>query len=38
MKTWLCADAGFGCQGVISGTTVEEVLTEAARHACKVHR
>lgn len=37
MKTLHCADAGFDCQGVIKGTTEEEVLTQAAQHAREVH-
>lgn len=37
MKTLHCADAGFDCQGVITGNTEEEVLTQAAEHARSVH-
>ncbi|MEO5891943.1 MAG: DUF1059 domain-containing protein [Ferruginibacter sp.] len=37
MKTLHCSDAGFDCQGVISATTEEEVLNQAAQHALEVH-
>lgn len=37
MKTLHCKDAGFECNGVISGKTNEEVLTQAAQHAKEVH-
>ena len=37
MKTLHCSDAGFDCQGVISATTEEEVLNQAAKHAIEVH-
>jgi predicted small metal-binding protein len=37
MKTLNCADAGFDCKAVIHANTDEEVLTQAADHALKVH-
>lgn len=37
MKTLHCADAGFDCQGVIKGSTEEDVLSQAAQHAREVH-
>jgi len=37
MKTLHCSDAGFDCKGVISGSTDEEVLSQAAEHALSVH-
>lgn len=37
MKTLHCRDAGFDCEGVIRGTTEEEVLHQAAQHARDVH-
>lgn len=37
MKTLHCRDAGFDCQGVISASTEEEVLNQAAQHALEVH-
>jgi predicted small metal-binding protein len=37
MKTINCRDAGFDCEGKISGATEEEVLTQAAEHARAEH-
>jgi len=37
MKTLNCSDAGFDCKAVIHANTDEEVLTQAADHALKVH-
>jgi len=37
MKTLHCADAGFDCKGVITASTEEEVLQQAAVHAKEVH-
>jgi predicted small metal-binding protein len=37
MKTLHCSDAGFDCKAVIHADTDEEVLTQAAEHALKVH-
>lgn len=37
MKTLHCSDAGFTCEGVIKGNTVEEVLAKAGQHAREVH-
>ena len=37
MKTLLCRDAGFDCEGVIRANTEEEVLKKAAKHALEVH-
>jgi predicted small metal-binding protein len=38
MKTLHCSDAGFDCKAVIHAPTEEEVLTQAAEHALKVHK
>jgi predicted small metal-binding protein len=37
MKTLHCSDAGFDCQAVIHAETEDEVLTQAASHALKIH-
>ena len=37
MKTLHCRDAGFDCEGIISGNTEDEVLNQAAQHALEVH-
>jgi predicted small metal-binding protein len=37
MKKLNCRDVGFDCPGVIRASSEEEVLTEAAQHALKVH-
>ncbi|HEV7329962.1 MAG TPA: DUF1059 domain-containing protein [Flavisolibacter sp.] len=38
MKTLRCADAGFNCNGVIRGTSEDEILSQAAEHAREVHQ
>lgn len=37
MKTLRCRDAGFDCDQQIQAPTEEEVLSQAAAHARKVH-
>jgi predicted small metal-binding protein len=37
MKTLHCNDAGFVCDGVISGASEEEILLQAAEHAKAEH-
>jgi len=37
MKTLHCRDAGFDCEGVIRGTSEDEVLNQAVQHALDVH-
>lgn len=37
MKTLHCRDAGFDCEAVVSATTEQEVLNQAAEHAQTVH-
>ncbi|HLO60316.1 MAG TPA: DUF1059 domain-containing protein [Bacteroidales bacterium] len=37
MKKLNCRDVGFDCPGVIRADSVEEVLSQAAQHALKVH-
>ena len=37
MKKLNCRDVGFDCPGVIKANSEEEVLTQAAQHALKVH-
>ena len=37
MKTLHCSDAGFDCKAVVTASTEEEVLTQAAQHAQQVH-
>ncbi len=37
MKTLHCSDVGFDCKAVVKANTVEEVLSQAAKHAQTVH-
>lgn len=37
MKQFACATVVDGCEGVVSGTSEEEVLAAAARHARDEH-
>ncbi|MGV3529276.1 MAG: DUF1059 domain-containing protein [Flavisolibacter sp.] len=37
MKTLHCSDAGFDCKAVVTASTDEEVLAQAAQHAQQVH-
>ena len=37
MKTLHCSDAGFDCKGVLTASTEEEILQQAAVHAKEVH-
>jgi predicted small metal-binding protein len=37
MKQLRCRDAGFDCNAVLEGETIEEVLAEAGPHAKAVH-
>jgi predicted small metal-binding protein len=37
MKQLRCRDAGFDCDAVVEGETIEEVLAEAGPHAKEVH-
>jgi predicted small metal-binding protein len=37
MKELKCRDAGFDCDGVIQGESVEEVLAQVGPHAKDVH-
>lgn len=37
MKTLNCGDAGFDCEGKISGESEEEILSQAAEHARTEH-
>ena len=37
MKELKCRDAGFDCDGVIQGDSVDEVLAQAGPHAKEVH-
>jgi predicted small metal-binding protein len=37
MKTLQCSDAGFNCKAVVTASTTEEVLQQAAQHALEVH-
>ena len=37
MLTLLCRDTGLDCDYVIKGETEEEMLTNGAEHAMKVH-
>lgn len=36
-KTLQCRDAGFDCNAVIHGETVEEILQEVRPHAAQAH-
>ena len=37
MKQLICRDAGFDCDGVLQGETVDDVLAQAGPHAKEVH-
>ncbi len=37
MKKLNCSDAGFDCKGVLTASTEEEILQQAAVHAKEVH-
>ena len=37
MKQFACGNVVDGCDGVVSGSTEDEVLAAAARHASEVH-
>jgi predicted small metal-binding protein len=37
MKSLHCSDAGFQCDGVITGANEAEILQQAANHAKEVH-
>lgn len=37
MKELACRDAGFDCDGVIEGESVDDVLAKAAPHAQEAH-
>lgn len=37
MKELNCRDVGFDCEGVVTGETEYDVLTQAAAHAKEVH-
>lgn len=37
MKQLKCRDAGFDCEGVIQGESVDDVLSQAGPHAKEVH-
>ena len=37
MKELFCRDVGFDCDGVVTGETEYDVLTQAAEHAKEVH-
>ncbi len=37
MKQLICRDAGFDCDGVLRGETVDDVLAQAGPHAKEVH-
>jgi predicted small metal-binding protein len=37
MKELKCRDAGFDCDGVIQGESVDDVLAQAGPHAKEVH-
>lgn len=37
MKELNCRDVGFDCEGVVTGETEHDVLTQAAAHAKEVH-
>jgi predicted small metal-binding protein len=36
-KVLHCRDVGFDCEGVISGDTEDDVMTQAAEHARTAH-
>ena len=37
MKELNCRDAGFDCDAVVQGETVDEVMAQAGPHAKEVH-
>lgn len=37
MKTLHCSDAGFACEAIVTASTEDEVLKQAAEHARTVH-
>lgn len=37
MRKLNCSDAGFSCDGVVTGQTDEEVMTKAAEHVRNKH-
>ncbi len=37
MKELRCRDAGFDCDAVVHGETVDEVMAQAAPHAKEAH-
>ena len=37
MKELNCRDVGFDCEGVVTGETEYDVLTQVAEHAKEVH-
>ena len=37
MKELFCRDVGFECDGVVTGETEYDVLTQAAAHVKEVH-
>ncbi len=37
MKQLKCRDAGFDCEGVIQGQSVDDVLSQAGPHAKEAH-
>ena len=37
LKQLICRDAGFDCDGVLQGETVDDVLAQAGPHAKEVH-
>jgi predicted small metal-binding protein len=37
MKALACSNAGFDCNVVIKGDTIEEIVAQAVEHAVKEH-
>ena len=37
MKELACRDVGFDCDGVVSGGSEDDVMTQVAAHAKEVH-
>lgn len=37
MKQLRCRDAGFDCEAVVEGETVQDVLAQAGPHAKEIH-
>jgi predicted small metal-binding protein len=37
MKQLICRDAGFDCDGVLQGESVDDVIAQAGPHAKEVH-